>query len=61
MEAWVIKRDDGKYYFVGSPYNDGFVKSIIYAQTFGSEEDCKKYSERHPNCKPVKIRIEEVE
>ena len=60
MEAWVIKRDDGLYYnyeldmFVRKISIDALCIRKYTAESFIRTNDFK-------NCKPVKVRIEEVE
>lgn len=76
MEAFVIKRADGKYLYDGT-LEYGFTKEIVYAVMFKLEKDCIKYLKKHQycsvggavgwkricdyDCKPVKIEIREVE
>lgn len=60
MEAWVIKRDDGVYY---NHNYENFVKALFLATAYSKHIDAKrmiKYCQLE-NCKPVKVRIEEVE
>ena len=62
MEAWVIKRKDGKY-FNPYPNNDEFEWSKYWAYFYSK----KKYALFDidilalENCHPVKVRIEEIE
>ncbi len=75
MEAWVIKRVDGKYLYEGTlEYN--FTRKIVYAVMFESEKECIKYLKQKQfcsvggafgwkricdyDCRPVKIEMKEV-
>lgn len=61
MEAWVIKRNDGKY-FNSYPNEDELEWSKYWAYFYSK----KKYALfdidvfKLQDCKPVKVRIEEV-
>lgn len=65
MEAWVIKRDDGKYFAQTEipkfcTFTEKIVLAVIYAEEFQAEYYINNCNLQ--NCKPVKIKIcEEVE
>ena len=66
MEAYVIKRKDGKYYGEFDIYGDTFgefYKDIVNAKFLTNEDDANDIIGFNglDDCKPVKVRIEEVE
>ena len=64
MEAWVIKRKDGLYFWWEDYYNYGFDDAFIFnrAMFFISEDSAYEIIAECglKNCHPVKVRIEEV-
>ena len=64
MEAWVIKRDDGKYFAQTEipkfcTFTEKIVLAVIYTEEFQAEYYINNCNLQ--NCKPVKIKICEVE
>ena len=59
MKAFVIKRDDGKYY---NEQNNLFIPIISMATLYDSEGECKCriMITKLDNCKPVIVDINEV-
>ena len=74
MEAWVIKRDDGKYFSVAShSYERYWNRDLLYCHHFRTFKDASTFLKDQEeiqrnsvigefnNCKVVKIKICEVE
>lgn len=69
MEAWVIKRDDGKYFSVASHNYERYWGDVLYCHKFMNREYADQFFNQEKeianpffdNTRVVKIRIEEVE